>query len=112
MRIRRHSREQATERDGDHAAEVQPVELVGLFTAPQWPRDLGMMSWLLVGVAALLAGMVVLLGLTGTITFPVVTAAIIAAVLSPLVDRLERRGLRRGAGAALVFLLVLAVRPG
>ena len=112
MRIRRHSREQATERDGDHAVEVQPVELVGLFAAPQWLRDLGMMSWLLVGVAALLAGMVVLLGLTGTITFPVVTAAIIAAVLSPLVDRLQRRGLRRGAGAALVFLLVLAVAAG
>src|SRR3954447_20386245 len=95
--------------DGDDGAEVQPVELVGLFAAPQWLRDLGMMSWLLVGVAALLAGLVVLLGMTGTITFPVVTAAIIAAVLSPLVDRLQGRGIRRGAAAALVFVVVLAV---
>jgi len=95
--------------DGDDGAEVQPVELVGLFAAPQWLRDLGMMSWLLVGVAALLAGLVVLLGMTGTITFPVVTAAIIAAVLSPLVDRLQGRGIRLGAAAALVFVVVLAV---
>ena len=44
-----------------------------------------MMSWLLVGVAALLVGVATLLTLTNAIVAPVVTAAIIAAVLSPLV---------------------------
>ena len=54
------------------------------------------MSWLLVGVAAFLAGAVWLLALTQTIVLPVITAAIVAAVLSPVMAFLERRGVRRG----------------
>ena len=89
--------------------ELAPGELSGVFSAPSWLRDLGMMSWLLVGVAVLMVGVAVLLSLTNAIVAPVVTAAIIAAVLSPLVAKLQRRGLPRAAGAALVFLAVVAV---
>ena len=32
-----------------------------MFAAPAWLRDLGMMSWLLVGVAVLMVGVAVLL---------------------------------------------------
>jgi predicted PurR-regulated permease PerM len=86
--------------------EIDPGELAGVFAAPQWLRDLGLMAWLLVGVAAFLAGAVWLLTLTQTIVVPVVTAAIVAAVLSPLVGALERRKVPRGAGTAIVFLLI------
>ena len=65
--------------------ELEPGELSGIFAAPSWLRDLGVMAWLLVGVAALLVGMVWLLSLTQTIVVPVVTAAILASVLAPLV---------------------------
>ena len=67
------------------------------------------MSWLLVGVAAMLVGLAVLLSLTNAIVAPVVTAAIIAAVLSPLVRKLHARGLPRAAGAAFVFLAVVVI---
>ena len=64
---------------------IDTAELSGIFTAPTWLRDLGIMSWLLVGVAGMLVGAVWLLSLTQTIVIPVVTAAILASVLSPLV---------------------------
>ncbi len=98
--------------NGEPAAEfveLAPGELSGVFAAPSWLRDLGMMSWLLVGVAVLMVGLAALLTLTNAIVAPVVTAGIIAAVLSPLVAKLQRRGLPRAAGAAIVFLAVVAV---
>jgi predicted PurR-regulated permease PerM len=93
--------------DGDtFAVELQPGELSGLFAAPGWLRDLGVMSWLLVGVAALLVGMIWLLATINTIVIPVVTAGILAAVLSPLVGAAARH-MPRGAATAIVFLTVL-----
>jgi predicted PurR-regulated permease PerM len=92
--------------------ELAPDELGGVFAAPKWLRDLGMMSWLLVGVAALLVGIAVLLSLTNAIVAPVVTAAIVAAVLSPLVAKLSRHRLPRAAAAALVFVAVIVVGLG
>jgi putative heme transporter len=92
----------------DEFVEIDPRELAGIFTAPRWLRDLGLMAWLLVGVAAALAGAVWLLTLTQTITVPVVTAGILAAVLSPLVGFLERHRVPRGAATAIVFVLIVA----
>jgi putative heme transporter len=102
----------AAEHNGEPPAEfveLAPGELRGVFAAPSWLRDLGMMSWLLVGVAVMLVGVAVLLSLTNTIVAPVLTASIVAAVLSPLVAKLQRRGLPRAAGTAIVFLGVVAM---
>jgi predicted PurR-regulated permease PerM len=88
--------------------EVEPEQLAGIFAAPRWLRDLGVMSWLLVGVAALLVGAVWLLATLSTIVVPVVTAGILAAVLSPVVRRLAGH-MPRGAAAAIVFLTLIVV---
>ena len=53
-----------------------------------------------------------LLSLTSTIVVPVITASIIAAVLSPLVGLLARHRVGRGGGAALVLLGVVAAGAG
>lgn len=97
---------------GDEVVEIEPGELSGLFAAPQWLRDLGFSSWLLVGAAAALIGAIWLLSLTETIVLPVIVAGIIASVASPLVDWLRRRGIPRGIGAGLVFLAIIAVGVG
>src|SRR4051812_27816027 len=116
MRTRRVIRERPpAQHDGEPTAqfvELAPGELHGVFAAPTWLRDLGMMSWLLVGIAVLLVGVALLLSLTYAIVAPVVTAAIIAAVLSPLVARLQRRGMPRAAATVIVFLAVVAVAVG
>jgi putative heme transporter len=99
--------------DGDaEFIEVDARQLSGLFAAPTWLRDLGVMSWLLVGVFVLLVGMVWLLSLTQTIVVPVLTAAILASVLGPLVRILARRGVPRGLATALVLLLIVAIGVG
>src|SRR3954447_23254075 len=91
--------------------EFEPQELVGLFSAPKWLRDLGVTAWLAVGVTLAMVGLVWILSLTNTIVTPVITAAVIAAVASPLVRALERRGIARGVATALflVAFLLLAV---
>jgi putative heme transporter len=94
--------------DGDtEFVEIDTGQLTDMFAAPVWLRDLGIMAWLLVGVTALLVGAVWLLSLTQTIVTPVITAAILATVLSPLVRGLHRRRVPRGAGAAIVLLLIV-----
>jgi predicted PurR-regulated permease PerM len=89
--------------------QVDVDELSAVFEAPRWLRDLGLVSWLLVGVAALLAGLIWLLGATAAITQPVLVAFVVACVASPIVHWLKRQGLPRAAGAALVLLGLIAI---
>ena len=72
-------------------------------------RDLGFSAWLLVGVGAALLAAIWLLSLTETIVMPVITAGIIAAVGSPLVDKLRGIGIPRGISAGLVLLGIVAI---
>jgi predicted PurR-regulated permease PerM len=99
----------AQDRRNPEVVEIDARELTGLFAAPTWLRDLGVMAWLLVGVTALTVAAVWLLSLTQVIVTPVVTAAILAAVLSPLVKLLERRRVPRAVGSALALLLMVAL---
>jgi predicted PurR-regulated permease PerM len=109
--LRRHRSDGGATNDEPLLIEVEPAQMSGIFAAPTWLRDLGMMSWLMVGVAVLVVAAVALLALLNTIVVPVVTATIIAAVLSPLVRRLHRH-MPRGAAAALVFLALVALGVG
>ena len=89
---------------GPDDVEFEPRELVGLFVAPKWLRDLGLSAWLAVGVTLAVVGLVWLLSLTDTIVTPVITAAVIAAVASPLARKLQRRRVGRGAATALLLV--------
>lgn len=88
--------------------QLEHVELSGVFAAPQWLRDLGFAAWLLAGVTIVLVGAIGIAALTSTIFVPVVVAAILAAVLSPVVRLLERHRVPRLAGTAIVFLGAVA----
>src|SRR5215211_7742444 len=88
--------------------EIDPGELSGVFSAPQWLRDLGFTAWLLVGVVVLLVGLIWILSLTEVIAIPVIVAGVIAAVTEPLVSLLKRHRLPRALGALLVLLAVVA----
>ena len=88
---------------------VELDELTTLFAPPRWLRDLGRSAWLLVGVFALLAALIWLLGTTNTIVGPVVAGTIVATVAMPLVGMLQRHRVPRAAGAAIVLLGLLAI---
>jgi putative heme transporter len=92
--------------------KIDPRSLTDIFVVPQWLRDVGLTAWLLLGVAGLTVGMVVLAGLTSVIVLPVLTAGIVAAVASPLVAWLQRHGVPRGAGSALLMLGIIVLGIG
>ena len=96
----------------EEVIEIDPSALSGIFAAPKWMRDLGFSSWLLVGVGAALVGLIWLLSLTQTIVMPLITAGIIASVTAPMVGWLGGRGVPRGIGSVLVFLLIVAIAAG
>jgi predicted PurR-regulated permease PerM len=98
------------ERDEPHQViQIDVDELSEVFSAPRWLRDLGLASWLLVGVAFLLGGLVLLLGATAAITQPVLAGFVVACVASPIVAWLRRHGVPRAAGAAVVLLAIVAI---
>src|SRR3954451_17554875 len=84
-----------------------------LSTLPPWFQRWGIGAWLVVGMVLVLLGGIWLLATTSSIVAPLLVGAIIAAVGGVAVDRAERRGLPRVAGAALLTLvlalLVIAV---
>jgi predicted PurR-regulated permease PerM len=86
-------------------------EMSAVFAAPRWLRDIGVASWLLLGLALLIVGLMFLLALTSVIVEPVLIGLILATVSTPVVSRLQRKGLPRIGGAFLVLLgfLVLGV---
>ena len=87
-------------------------ELTGLFAAPAWLRDLGVMSWLFVGFGLLIAGLVLLAAQLATIVVPVILGGVLAAVAGPLVRRMERHRIPRLLGAVIVLVLMMAVGIG
>ncbi|HEX5956543.1 MAG TPA: AI-2E family transporter [Solirubrobacterales bacterium] len=111
-RLRRRQRDGEPAREPDAYIEIDPGQLSGIFTVPQWLRDVGLMSWLLVGVAVFVVGMVWLLSLTQVIVVPVITAGIVAAVASPVVDWLALHRIARGVGAALLMVAIILAGAG
>src|SRR5829696_1190060 len=108
LRGRLRRRGAAPAEEEEDFVEIDPAELSGLFAAPNWLRDAGFTSWLLVGVVLLLVGVVWLLALTHVIFLPLVTAGVIAAVAGQLVSLLRRLGVPRALGALLVLVLIVA----
>jgi predicted PurR-regulated permease PerM len=97
-------------------ARARPTKIAAMesersvhFSAPQWLRDLGFSSWLLVGFVLVIVGLIWLLGETSTIVMPVILATVLGAVAGPAVGWFERHKLPRAAGAVLVLLGLVAV---
>jgi len=94
---------------GPAVVQIDATALSRIFSAPMWLRDLGLLAWFLVGLGLVLFGFVWLLGLTATITEPVIVGAILATVAGPLVTKMQGRGFPRAAGAGIVLLGLLAL---
>ena len=111
-RFRRRARADRAEGPADEYIEIDPSELRGIFTAPDWLRDIGVAAWLLVGVALATVGLIWILGLTQVIVAPVIVASVVAAVASPLVAWFQGHHVPRILGAVLVMLGLVAIGIG
>jgi predicted PurR-regulated permease PerM len=72
----------------------------------------GVRAWLLVGVLLAAAAVAWLLGQLSGLVVPLVIAAVLGALLAPVVDRLERHRVPRIGGATAVLLGLGAVLAG
>src|SRR6476659_5287394 len=88
----------------DNTAGTGRAQLNEALATPSWLRDLGRSSWLLVGLFALLGGLIWLLAATYTI----VGALIVSVVAAPIVGRLARH-MPRALAAVIVLLAVGAI---
>jgi predicted PurR-regulated permease PerM len=82
--------------------------ITGLQT-PSWFRTLGIGAWLTLGIAGVLALSLFLIALVAEVAIPLAIAAVLAAILVPLVGRLERWRVPRWLGATFVLILALSV---
>jgi hypothetical protein len=95
-RLRRHHAEAGSEgpREGEQFVEIQPGQISGLFNVPDWLRNIGLMSWLLVGVIFGTVGLI--------IAAPLVSAVVkISADLARVdaAERSEEQGRCRATGS-------------
>src|SRR5215831_11246329 len=89
--------------------QIDATSLSRVFSAPMWLRDLGLLAWFLVGVILILVAVIALLGLTATITEPVLVGLVLATVAAPLVTKMQEHRIPRPAGAAIVLLGLLCI---
>jgi predicted PurR-regulated permease PerM len=82
------------------------------FEVPSWLRTIGVGSWLAIGIVVLAGIVLCILALVTEVAIPLVIAAVLAAVLVPLADRLEGWRVPRWLGATLVLVLGLSLVAG
>ena len=88
-------------------AEAAQREIAGL-QIPGWFRTVGVGAWLVLGVAGVLALVLTLVALVAGVAIPLAISVVLASVLVPLTDRLERWRMPRWLGATLVLILALS----
>jgi predicted PurR-regulated permease PerM len=79
---------------------------------PRGLRIAGSWAWRLVGIALVLYGVLMLVGILRIVVIPVVVAMLLAALLEPAAAALRRRGLNRSLSAAIVLVTGLVVVVG
>lgn len=95
-------------RQARSAAAAASREIVSL-ELPGWLRALGTGAWLVVGLVVLLGIVVLLLAMVTPVLIPLAIAVVLASILVPAVDRLERWRVPRWLGAALLLVAGLAL---
>ena len=96
-----------------HEREPEPVEIAAgtsNFNRAEVPYGVDLAaawSWRLLVIAAAAALIGYLISFFAVMVIPVVVALLISALVVPLVDRLERAGVRRSVAAILVVLLTI-----
>ena len=76
---------------------------------PGWLLSAGIASWLFIGFAGVLWIFAWFMGVSATITIPLIVAMVIGMVAYPLCEKLMARGLGKTAAAGMVLLLLFVV---
>jgi predicted PurR-regulated permease PerM len=75
-------------------------------------RLFGLRSWLVIGMAGVVAIAAWGLSAAASIVIPLILAIVLGIVFVPLVDMMERRRIPRAAGAGITMVLILVIAVG
>ena len=99
--------------EGPDGAGPQPQRP---FFTPQWLRQFGLASWLLIGIGIVVVAVVALTGWLMTLFVPTLFAALLGATFLPVCDWFERHGMKRWLATlltmgviALIFVVVILI---
>ena len=76
---------------------------------PGWVLTVGLASWVIIGVAGVLWLFAWFMGVSATVTIPLIVAMVIGMVAYPLCEKLMARGLGKSAAAGVVLLLLFVI---
>ncbi len=76
---------------------------------PGWVMTVGIASWVIIGVAGVIWLFGWFMGVSATVTIPLIVAMVIGMVAYPLCEKLMARGLGKSAAAGLVLLLLFVI---
>jgi putative heme transporter len=96
----------------DREALEEAARSIGSVRIPHWFATAGRAAWLLLGIVGVLVVVALFFASVSGLLIPLVAAVVLAAIVVPLVDGLERLHLPRWLGATLVLLLGIAIVLG
>ncbi len=80
-----------------------------LSRVPGWLWRTGVSAWMTIGLLIVVVAIYLGLSQISTLIAPLVVAVVMGMLFYPLVDRLERVGLKRGMGASVILLAVAVI---
>ena len=76
---------------------------------PDWVIPVGLASWAFIGVAGVVLIVAAFLAASSGISVPLILAAVVGAIVSPLAQRLIDRGLNRTVAAVIVLVGIVTI---
>ena len=83
--------------------EPRPLSQPPLSRVPGWLWRAGVTAWMLIGLLIVVVAIYLGLSQISTLVSPLVVAVVMGMLFYPLVDRLERAGVKRGMGASIIL---------
>lgn len=89
--------------------ELQADDTSHIFAAPPWLQRAGETSWYAICVAVAALGVLWLLGSLKFIVVPLILSVVLAVLFEPAVTFMARHKISRGAGSAIIVLILVAI---
>jgi len=81
----------------------------GAYLVPQWMREFGMSSWLIIGLVVICIAALALIAALRVLLIPTLLAALLGSTFLPVADWFERHHCKRWLATLLTIVLIVAI---